>query len=296
MKVRYSSDGVHLFDRFSGTNILLDEMKIPEGKFSSAPRQVSIALTNACDLKCSHCYAPKTAATLSYDILTQWLVELDENGTLGIGFGGGEPTLYPRFAELCDFAQNETGLAVTFTTHGHRLTDVLLKEIEGNVNFVRVSMDGVNDTYERIRGRSFSHLLDRLSALRHRIPFGINYVINEETIQDLDSASELVESHGAMELLMLPEVESTGKVKISENCLNQLRNWILDYKGGLRIAISEGNEASLPVCDALSDNTGWSAYAHIDAMGCLKRSSYYQVGTLINHSILETLVKRSKNS
>jgi hypothetical protein len=50
LKVRTGPDGVHLFDRNSGLNVLFDEALVPKHRWSRAPRQVSIALTNACDL------------------------------------------------------------------------------------------------------------------------------------------------------------------------------------------------------------------------------------------------------
>ena len=289
MKVRFGTNGIHLFDRVTGVNVLLDEVAISERTYSKAPRQVSIALTNACDLRCLHCYATKKAATLSYDSLTAWLSELDEYGTLGVGFGGGEPTLFPRFVEICAFTQRETNLAVTFTTHGHWLTEAMLDKLESNVNFLRVSMDGIGHTYETIRGKSFSSFIDRLTALHERIPFGINYVINDQTLPDLNAASELVESLGATELLLLPEIGMGGVIKVNESCLSQLKQWILSYKGNLRLAISEGNEIDLPICDALPNETGLSAYAHIDAMGFLKRNSYHATGMPIKHSVLDAL-------
>ena len=63
MKIRKGPDGIHFFDRVSGTNLLLDELIPPPETWSKSPRQVSIALTNRCDLTCPHCYAPKTKAT-----------------------------------------------------------------------------------------------------------------------------------------------------------------------------------------------------------------------------------------
>lgn len=59
VKLRVGPDGLHLFDRRTGLNMLFDEIEAPEEQWSRAPRQVSIALTNACDLACSFCYAPK---------------------------------------------------------------------------------------------------------------------------------------------------------------------------------------------------------------------------------------------
>lgn len=142
-KIRFGPCGVHFFNRASGLNILLDEVIVSNRCWAIAPRHVSIALTNACDLKCAFCFAPKHVACLAFERLIAWLAELDESGTIGVGFGGGEPTLHPRFVELCAHTARHTRLAVTFTTHAHRLTERLLTGLTGNVHFIRVSMDGV---------------------------------------------------------------------------------------------------------------------------------------------------------
>ncbi|MGZ5579026.1 MAG: radical SAM protein [Methylobacter sp.] len=131
MKLRRGPDGIHLFDRKSGTNILIDEQIPLMSSWTNCPRQVSIALTNACDLKCAHCYALKRRAQLSKEQVKHWMAELDETGCFGIGFGGGEPTLHPDLVEPCQFGQRETGLAISLTTHGHRLTDSLISQLRG---------------------------------------------------------------------------------------------------------------------------------------------------------------------
>jgi hypothetical protein len=134
MKARLSAAGVHLFDRVSGLNVLLEEVDVPVEKFSRAPRYLSVALTNACELRCSYCYAPKYAATLDVDRVVAWAVELDGAGCLGVGFGGGEPTSHPRFAELCERITRSTSMALTFTAHGHRLTPSLIDALRGDVH------------------------------------------------------------------------------------------------------------------------------------------------------------------
>lgn len=203
--VRAGPAGLHFFNRITGTNILVDEIVPPTSMWSAAPRHVSVALTNSCDFKCPHCYAPKNPAILAFDRLTNWLVDLDSNGCIGVGFGGGEPTLYPRLAELCSYAAKMTNIAVTLTTHAHRLSDQLLNKIAGNLHFVRVSMDGVGQTYESIRCRPFDVLLERIAAIRRVVRFGINYLVNSKTVGDLDAAVLLAADHGASEFLLLPE-------------------------------------------------------------------------------------------
>lgn len=145
---RLSTAGVHLFDRSTGLNVLLDEISVPIALHTRAPRQVSIALTNRCDLACAHCYAPKSRDELRFDTVTRWLAELDAAGTFGVGFGGGEPTLHPEFVKLCQYAAHETRLSVSFTTHGHHVDKELAERLLGSVHFIRVSMDGVGATYE----------------------------------------------------------------------------------------------------------------------------------------------------
>ena len=61
-------------------NVLLDEVQVSSSLWAVAPRQVSVALTNTCDLACPFCYAPKGPAVLDIELVAIWLAELDANG------------------------------------------------------------------------------------------------------------------------------------------------------------------------------------------------------------------------
>jgi sulfatase maturation enzyme AslB (radical SAM superfamily) len=76
MKQHWGNEGIHFFDRKTGLNILFDEITVPVDRFSLAPKYVSIALTNICNLKCSHCYAPKSSDSLDFELLKIWLKDL----------------------------------------------------------------------------------------------------------------------------------------------------------------------------------------------------------------------------
>jgi MoaA/NifB/PqqE/SkfB family radical SAM enzyme len=209
-----------------------------------------------------------------------WLNELDTNGTIGVGFGGGEPTLYPRFGELCACASQNTRLSVTFTTHGH-FEDAILATLKGNVHFIRVSMDGIGSTYERLRGRPFSVLRQRLSAIREIVPFGINYVVNDDTLPDIDAAAAFAENAGASEFLLLPEQPVNGRGGISDGKAQSLRNWVGRYSAAMRLAVSETGAEGMPTCNPFANETGLRAYVHIDAEGVIKRTSFDSGGIRI---------------
>lgn len=289
-KLRGGPAGLHLFNRTTGLNVLLDEVPIPKSLHARAPRQVSIALTNLCDLMCAHCYAPKSCDELRIDTIVRWLVELDAHGTLGVGFGGGEPTLYPDFIKLCNYLACETRLSVSFTTHGHHIDDALAEALRGNINFVRVSMDGVGATYESIRHRSFDDLLSRLRHVRTISPFGINVVINEYTLPDLKDVAIIAEDLGASELLLLPQVPVRGVPAISSDSLQGLRIWVDSYRGRLKLCINELSAEGFPTCDPLMQEPGLRAYAHIDATGVLRPSSYSDIGVQLgDDGVLQAL-------
>jgi len=278
MKIRLGPDGILFFDRYTGVNLLVDEVRITEHHWAFAPRHVSIGLTNACDLECPHCFAPRHPATLSIDRLLAWLNELDANGCINVGFGGGEPTLYKSLPHVCEYVTQNTGMAATFTTHGHHMDDQLAAALKGNVHFIRVSMDGVGTTYEKIRKRAFWALLQKLEVIREIAPFGINYLVNHLTFPDIDTAITLAAEVGASEFLLLPEVPANNTNGINKSTMQALRRWASSYDGLITLTVSEVGRNGMPIADPLPRETGLRAFAHIDASGVLKRSSYDKHG------------------
>jgi MoaA/NifB/PqqE/SkfB family radical SAM enzyme len=295
MKVRAGQDGIHIFCRSSGVNVLVQEVRCPESTWARAPRYLSVALTNSCELRCPYCYAPKSKHRLNPDQLLQWLSDLSSHGLLGVGFGGGEPTLHPDFVTICRAVATTTDLAVTFTTHGHRLNGPLLQKLAEAVHFIRLSMDGVGVTYERLRGRSFSRFQTTLSEVRQVCPFGINFVVNSETVQDLDAAVEIAINLGAREFLLLPERPALGRPGIDSNTRERLIRWAARHHGIIPLAISESEASRFQVADPFSAEHGLSAYAHIDAKGTLRDSSYSTIGTPIGTEGILAALSNLKN-
>ncbi|MEO3862087.1 radical SAM protein [Acrocarpospora sp. B8E8] len=289
-KVRLSEAGVHLFDRLSGLNVLLDEVKVPAEQVSRAPRYLSVALTNACELRCRYCYAPKQAAALDLGRVVAWAVELDGAGCLGVGFGGGEPTAHPRFPQICAQIAESTSMAVTFTTHGHRLTSQLADALRGSVHFARLSVDGVAATYERLRRRPFAAVLAAAGLLRSVAPFGVNVVVNADTIGELDALAEFAADVEASELLLLPEQPTTATPGISDADAERLVQWIRAAKPQVRLSISRsGLEGSVPAVEVIPGEQPLDAHMHVDATGVLRPHAYASVGMPIKGSILDAV-------
>ena len=95
MRVRHERSGIHLFDRQSGTHILCDELTPVPELWSIAPRILSIALSNVCDLSCYYCYRQPTRDSLTLPFVQQVVKAVDVLETLEVTLGGGEPLLVP---------------------------------------------------------------------------------------------------------------------------------------------------------------------------------------------------------
>lgn len=143
-------------------------------------------------------------------------------------------------------------------------------------------MDGVGTTYEANRGRSFDDIIQKIKDLSSIVPFGINFVVNSDTFLDLNPAIELASEMNAREFLLLPEQETSSRRGIDDQTRRMLTTWVEDYTGTVPLSISEGGTDGLPTCNPLPLETGLSAFAHIDAAGNLKRTSYDQSGVAIS--------------
>jgi hypothetical protein len=292
MKLRKDYLGIYGFDRRTGLNVLMDEVRISEHEWDQGPRHLSIALTNACELSCSFCYAPKTAHALRFDEVTGWCHDADRAGTLAIGFGGGEPTLHPRFAELCSTVHSQTSLGVTMTTHGHRFTTELSAKLTGAVDFIRVSMDGVGEDYEKSRGRSFTAFTERLRIIAGTAAFGINVIVSEELLPRLTPILDFAANQGARQLLLLPKCSLDGRICLSSAALAQLADWMKEHMAQFPLAVSAhgGNEMAVPVLPIVSRDSASREHLHIDAQSILRMTAFTKRGVSLRGRTLSEAI------
>jgi hypothetical protein len=145
-------------------------------------------------------------------------------------------------------------------------------------------MDGIGSTYESIRNRPFDGLLERIYAIGRVTRFGINFVVNSKTIGNLDDAVQLATDLGASQFLLLPAKTAGRESGIDYVTMKQFREWVNRYRGSMPLAVGEGDNEGFPTCDPLSAESGLAAFAHIDASGILKRTSFDKSGIIIREN------------
>jgi radical SAM protein with 4Fe4S-binding SPASM domain len=140
-----------------------------------APFLVVWNYTNACNLRCKHCY--QRAGKMSNDELgfeerLNIVDQLVDNDVVAIAFSGGEALLRGDFWEVAHHAARE-GLYLSLATNGTLLTkDVVRRLMDVGVQYFEISLDSVDPSkHDAFRG---------VSGAWERTVTGIKNVVAQE--------------------------------------------------------------------------------------------------------------------
>lgn len=167
-----------------------------------APRWAVWELTLACDQKCSHC-GPRAGTKRKDELDTDEALKLvDELADLGVGevvLIGGEAYLRNDFL-LVIRRIRERGMSCTMTTGGLNLTQARADAmIEAGIRSVTVSIDGLEESHDAVRGVPGSWQR-AFAALEHVRTAGgkiaCNTQINSRTKDELLPLLELLAAAG----------------------------------------------------------------------------------------------------
>lgn len=131
---------------------------------------MQIYLTNACNLRCKHCYmyAEKTLGNeLSFDEVIEICKRFKEVGGKYVTLTGGEVSIREDFPELLQRI-SKIGLGIHILSNGVRWSDELIEIVAAlNVERVQISLDGYDErTNAEIRGKgSFEKAIATIDKL-----------------------------------------------------------------------------------------------------------------------------------
>ncbi|MCC5603513.1 nif11-class peptide radical SAM maturase 3 [Nostoc favosum] len=150
-------------------------------------RRISYAvweITLKCNLACQHC-GSRAGHTRANELSTAEALDLvrqmAEVGITEVTIIGGEAFLRPDWLEIAQ-AITQAGMLCGMTTGGYGITlETARRMKEAGISVVSVSVDGLEATHDRIRGRqgSWQWAFKTMSNLKEAgIPFGCNTQIN----------------------------------------------------------------------------------------------------------------------
>jgi pyruvate-formate lyase-activating enzyme len=198
---------------------------------AQAPISINLDLTTACNYRCDHCIdwdILNTKHRHDEETLRSSICTMVERGLRSvILIGGGEPTLYPGFADFVRFLKN-LELQVAVVTNGGR-GDVLLDIADAleERDWVRLSLDAGSNELFRAMHRPVKRSLDldeicawipRIKRRNPRFEIGYSFIIVwegasrdgvalHENIHEIALATERARRHGFDYISLKPVLE-----------------------------------------------------------------------------------------
>lgn len=175
----------------------------PQKPFISyAPFLVVWNFTNACNLRCKHCYQRADKPTpdeLTKQEAMDAVDEMADAGVAYIAFSGGEPLVRKDFFQVTRKAK-EREMGVAIATNGTLLTEDKLKKLEElDCQYIQISLDGLRDTHNRMRGfNAYERTIEGIeNAVNSDITVGIAMTVTKDNLHEVDDVIDLTEELGA---------------------------------------------------------------------------------------------------
>ncbi len=159
-------------------------------------RYLELQITNACNLRCRHCYIGEPGASgLTVDQIGNVLKEFEEMQGLRVLITGGEPLMHPKFREINDMLPRFFLRKVLFT-NGLLLDDSVLATL--NTDEIQISIDGLRDAHDALRGKgTFSRTLDSARrAIRAGYEVSVSTMVHPKNLGDFDGMEKLFKGLG----------------------------------------------------------------------------------------------------
>lgn len=169
-------------------------------QFSSDKKPVVVwNMTRRCNLKCIHCYSSSSDVDYPDELTTdegkKLIDDLAAFGAPVILFSGGEPLLRRDLLELAQYATGK-GMRAVISTNGTLITkDIAAKLQKIGLSYVGVSLDGLEKTHDRFRGKkgAFDAAIVGIRNCRDAgIKVGIRFTVNKHNLPDVPDMFDLL--------------------------------------------------------------------------------------------------------
>lgn len=129
------------------------------------PTQISVNITNRCNLACTHCMnnsGCRVGEEMQLETIRRIVDYMSERGIVCFDISGGEPFVHPDIKEILKYAKSK-GLNISIATNGTLLNEELIEiliEVEASV---RISVDGIDEiSYSAMRGDNFLTVINNI--------------------------------------------------------------------------------------------------------------------------------------
>lgn len=182
---------------------------LPQRDARASPEDLLFVVTNKCNLRCRHCFyteeLDKPTEALAAEAVAR-LVDSLTGDLRTVSFTGGEPFLCPDLVGICEILATRIGVRELYIISNGFYPERVAEAVERILGFatyrlfVRISLDGLEATHNRLRDnpRSFARALETLRRLKQlagrypRLSVQVQTSVGTHNLQELDGMSAFV--------------------------------------------------------------------------------------------------------
>ena len=197
------------------------------------PLQSVIFISDRCNLSCKHCsvYNHKSPLSKSYEQVKEELEYCYSLGSRFVDFEGGEPFLWEdqgrRVDDLCELARKIGFFSCTITTNAQ------LPFPDSKADSIWVSLDGVGEYHERVRGKGTFERLEKNVASSGHPALSANMAINTLNVDSVEAAIKYVKDSPYFQKISLnfhTPFPGTESLALSPEKRKEVIDLIISYK------------------------------------------------------------------
>lgn len=151
---------------------------------------VTIDVTSKCNLHCKHCRVNEIERDLSIDELKIIFEKLEDFQPRGVFISGGEPLTRKDIVEIVKESKKLAPVTILNTNSLLLTEDLLKKLIDAGLNYIQVSLDGVEKDHDFIRGDgTYKKTIEKLRLInkyKDKIKLHINSVVSKVNIDSME--------------------------------------------------------------------------------------------------------------
>lgn len=176
---------------------------------------INVLLTNACNLRCRHCYLESGSRVDNELDGNTWIRVLREAHKLGaflLNISGGEPLLHPQFRSIAEYIASTPTYHANVNTNGTLITAEVAGFLAESFDSIQISIDdSVEANHDAFRGAKgcFARAIRAIEALvLTGAEVNVGCTITQDNFSTLDSLVDLCESLGVtcLNLGLLAEI------------------------------------------------------------------------------------------
>ncbi len=199
-------------------------LKIPQ--IPGGPIVTLWSITDKCNLNCKHCFVSQNQIKeeISYIEACKIIDQLYEAKNFLLGFSGGEALLKKDIFKIMKYASDK-GMNIALASNGTLITkEVAMKIKEAGVQYIQISIDGLEEIHDIIRGKGM--FKKAINGIKNCIEIGLyvsmDVVATRLNVSQINDLIKLAKSLRVQKFEILDFIPSGKATKNADLALTPL--------------------------------------------------------------------------